>query len=663
MKNEAGRTVAFLVAAGAMIGLALYLSPPGELTPEKFIKARVGKPFYEDFSANDATSIRVVSYDEAQAASRVFGVKVQNGKWTIPSHHNYPADGQDRLAKTAASAKGIKRDELVSTLKQDQEQLGVIDPLDKDRTELKGRGQRITLLKGEDTLIDLIIGKAVKDRPGFYYVRKPDEEATFASKLDLNLSTKFSDWVETDLLKLNRDDLKEITLDLYSIDKVQRAIVKGDVVTLERDKLADPWKLDGIDDSKDEVDVSKVNGMLGALDDLKLVGVRPKPKGFKPDLSLDLEFVKRQADLANLAADLDARGFALSMDKEKRFRVYSDQGDLIAATNKGVVYTLRFGDLFLGDEAEIEIGGSPKDKTDKKEGDEENKDDAEGEKAKGKEAIGKQSSRYLFVTASFDEKYLGPRPEKPVPPEDLAATDADAPASKPKKSPAKDSPAENGDEKPEKKAATDKKPDDKSDDKPANEADAPKKSDESCVLPSKDGDDEPKQGADAKPAERDAKKDATAADPAKDDQEPDAGDQPAKPEIKPAEKKKSPEELKKEYDAQVRKYEADLKAYEDKVTAGKKLVDELNARFSGWYYVISADYFNKLHLSRKELVKEKGKPADGTTTDPNSLPKDDTDLDTDKSDDAADKKPADKKPADGEAKKPDDKDEKESPDE
>ncbi len=68
--------------------------------------------------------------------------------------------------------------------------------------------------------------------------------------------------------------------------------------------------------------------------------------------------------------------------------------------------------------------------------------------------------------------------------------------------------------------------------------------------------------------------------------------------------------MKKEYDAQVKKYESDLKAHQDKVTAGKKQVDELNARFSGWYYVISAENFNKLHVGRKELVKEKGKPAE-----------------------------------------------------
>ena len=651
-KNESARTLTYLIAAGVAIGLALVLSPPGEITPKELLDLKVGSEFFDKFTnPNDATSIAVISYDEASATARRFAVSFQNGKWTIPSHHNYPADGQDRLAKTAGSVKGIKREELATSSKQEHERLGVIDPMDKDRAELKGRGQRLTLRKGEDELVDLIIGKPVKDRTGFYYVRKPGEDATFVAKLDINLSTKFSDWIETDLLKLNRDDLKEIVLDNYSIDKTQGVLIPGDVSKLERDKVADPWKLEGLDEAKEEVDVAKVNGMLGALDDLKIVGVRPKPKGFNPDLSLDPEFVKKQSDLANLARDLQASGFALSMDKKtKQFKLYSDQGDLTASTNKGVTYTLRFGDVFLGDETEIEIGGAAdkdaeKKDADKKDGEEKKEGDESGDKAKAKDSLGKQSSRYLFVTASFDETFLGPRPEKPAPPE-LAAAEGDAPAVKPKQDAAakaehaQDSPPE---EKSEKKSETKPDSDAKGDDaaksppEKASEEKAPadkssEKSDESCTPPGA-GDDEPQKGEEAKPGESDAKQEDVKKEAEKketDKKEVPEGDTPqedAKPEPGAApvikEQKKSAADLKKEYDGQVKKYEADLKAYEDKVATGKKQVDELNARFGAWYYVISADYFNKLHLARKELVKEKAKPADGkTTVDPQAPPQD-----------------------------------------
>ncbi|MBS0265274.1 MAG: DUF4340 domain-containing protein, partial [Planctomycetes bacterium] len=189
MNKELTRTVAYIGIAAVSIGLAFLLSPPREITPQQLTELKVGSEFFPEFTKPaDATSVTVVSYDSDSATSRRFSVSFENGKWTIPSHFNYPADGQDRLAKTATSVKGIKREELASASKQHHETFGVIDPLDKDRSELKGRGQRLILGKGADTLVDLIIGNPVKNRQGFYYVRRSNEDATFVAKLDINLS-------------------------------------------------------------------------------------------------------------------------------------------------------------------------------------------------------------------------------------------------------------------------------------------------------------------------------------------------------------------------------------------------------------------------------------------------------------------------------------------
>src|SRR4029077_17991980 len=116
--HESNRTITYVVAAAVTVGLALYVSPSGEMTPESLIVAKVGKPFYDDFNPAEATSIEVFAYDESKATPKGFGVKFDKGKWTIPSHHNYPADGADRLAKTATSVKGIKREELASSSPQ-----------------------------------------------------------------------------------------------------------------------------------------------------------------------------------------------------------------------------------------------------------------------------------------------------------------------------------------------------------------------------------------------------------------------------------------------------------------------------------------------------------------------------------------------------------------
>ena len=84
----------------------------------------------------------------------------KDGKWVIPSHYDYPADAKDRLAKTAAGVMDLTKDTIRSDRAEDQEAMGVIDPLDTKVSALKGRGKRVTLRDtSEKVLADFIIGE------------------------------------------------------------------------------------------------------------------------------------------------------------------------------------------------------------------------------------------------------------------------------------------------------------------------------------------------------------------------------------------------------------------------------------------------------------------------------------------------------------------------
>ncbi|MGI9454931.1 MAG: hypothetical protein ACR2NU_00120, partial [Aeoliella sp.] len=48
--------------------------------------------------------------------------------------------------------------------------------------------------------------------------------------------------------------------------------------------------------------------------------------------------------------------------------------------------------------------------------------------------------------------------------------------------------------------------------------------------------------------------------------------------------------------------------YQEKLSAGRKRVDELNARFGDWYYVIPNDVFKKIHLGRDDVIEKKETP-------------------------------------------------------
>src|SRR5258708_39114746 len=96
---------------------------------------------------------------------------------------DYRADARARLAKTAGGLLDLKKDAPVSDRVEDQSQYGVLDPLDAKNASLTGRGKRVTLRDaGGITVAELILGRSVKDKPGYRYVRLPGQKRTYAVK-------------------------------------------------------------------------------------------------------------------------------------------------------------------------------------------------------------------------------------------------------------------------------------------------------------------------------------------------------------------------------------------------------------------------------------------------------------------------------------------------
>jgi hypothetical protein len=46
-----------------------------------------------------------------------------------------------------------------------------------------------------------------------------------------------------------------------------------------------------------------------------------------------------------------------------------------------------------------------------------------------------------------------------------------------------------------------------------------------------------------------------------------------------------------------------------KIEAATRRVNDLNGHFAKWYYVISAQSFDSMHLKRKDLIKDKPKAS------------------------------------------------------
>lgn len=686
--NATSRTLTFAAVAlvSALAAVSTWFgSRPAAI--EGF--ADVGQEFSPKFEDPlTATSLTVAEYNDKARESQAFSVKQNdNGNWVIPSHHDYPAEAKDRLARTAASMIGIRKNAVQSRSKEDWKNYGVVDPAAEGAATKEERGTRITLRDASgNALVDLIVGKKVEGREKHYYIREPEKNTTYVAEMQVDLSAKFADWIEPDLLKVNQNDIVQVTVDNYSINEEEGALVPGETLKFSLQKenptATGKWMLDGLDDASEKLDENAVRDITRNLDQLKIVGVRPKPEGLNADLTMSKEVAENPLLRQVLQADMQRQGFFAARTPEGT-KLVSNEGELVAGASNGVRYTLYFGEIARGTEKDIEVGFAGEKKPD-----DAAKAAAEGEK---KEAVADPAEppkadepktdeteggprRYLLVKVDFDEQLLGPAPVeptapvKPATPEEAAAATPPAAEEKPAASEEKpagseskpadpaaptepaapaETPAPAADAVPE----AESKPEESAKEEETTCSPADEAAEGSNEATSADGDQPasdaaavPGEPAAGEPAAEPAAADSTdatpaAAEPAVTNDAAPASETPAadtsavpadappsepaapadsttppaeaaKPAETPAKDPKqiAEEEYKRamgEYEAKKAAYDTDVKARAEKLAAGKKAAEELSTRFGSWYYVISADSFEKFRIERKTVVSAK----------------------------------------------------------
>jgi len=630
--TEIAKTVVFVVVGVAALGLAWTVdlaNRPSESALSGPIA--VGKPLFEDFDALKVTELEIVKWDEETGTPRFFKVAQVNNVWSIPSHSNYPADAKDQLSKAAPSVMGLNVVTFESDSRGDFSEYGVVDPAGENlEPGTTGVGTRVVMKnkEGKD-LVALVIGKEVPDRSELHFVRRVGEDPIYSVKVDPSkLSTKFQDWIEKDLLKLSTWDIKQIRVLDYSYDELARQPrIRGQFAVEYNDTGDTRWKLldskilnpetgewtDRTLSDEEELNADKLNDMKYALDDLEIVDVARKPAGLSANLKSTGELkLDPEAQLS-----LAQRGFHLVPFGRNQVELLSNEGEARVVMKDGVQYTLRFGEI-----VEDTSGGEKK--ADEEETGEEK---TEGEGDDETEKADSDLNRYIFVMAEFNPDLI-PKPElEPLPELPEGAEDA---GQKPDDQPP-------GDEKPDDKKPAGENVDESKEAKPDAPAETPAPPAETPGAPGEAGTEgepgqepagEPADSAEqppaapaetpAAPAETPGGAPAEAAQPAEPAESPaetpggetaqpaPEGEEPAEtPE--PEEKKPTLEEIKKERERIEKENKRKQDEYDKKLEDGRKRVDELNARFADWYYVISDEVYQKIHLSFDQIVKEKEK--------------------------------------------------------
>ena len=396
--NSAWRTTGLLAAAAGLALGAVYLTRPA--APVVALIAEQGTALAPDLTSPLAiAALEVISFDEQAVRVRAFKLESDGKSWRIPSAFNYLADAQEGVAKAASAFTGVVRERFVSDNKADFARYGVIDPTDETSLSSGGRGTRITFKDAAGrALVDLILGKPVgAESAGAagskrFYVRDAGKSRIFTAALDGGFSTRFADWVETDLLKLKTDEIRGLEIDRYSIDEQQGRIVNPTTLKITRARqdlaaitppqipgeppvpppvaawtgwqvasdpapeLAAGTQLNADGTGPDQrIDSDRMDAALMALTQLRIVGVQPKPANLVKALSK----AESQVNL-EMGDQLSLRkhGFYVA----PQLGLVANEGSMTVLTDDGVIYQIMLGELASEADAAAaggQVGGQP----------------------------------------------------------------------------------------------------------------------------------------------------------------------------------------------------------------------------------------------------------------------------------------------------------------
>lgn len=359
--TELRKTALFLGAAIVLAAGAFYIQPERR---NAALFNDEGEAFYPDFhDAQLVRSIEVIDYDEATATARPLKVEFKNRQWQITTNNDYPVDVGDRMVKTAAALIDLKKDQVKSESPQDHAKYGVIDPMDQKVSSLQGRGKRVTLRdQQKSVLADFILGKPVESKtsdgkagdakPGMRYIRVPGAKRTYAVKTDADPSARFSDWVNSGLLRMPQAQIRRVQLANYQVD-AEGQLDRGETIILTQDNSKWSSPVGGVNEAT-------VKTLVATLDGLKIVDARPKPAAMANDL--------RQGTLKltqEIAVQLAQFGFLLT----RAGQIMAVDGELAVEMSNGVAYQIRYGDVA----------------------------------SQGADAKASGGDRYVFVTTNFDQ--------------------------------------------------------------------------------------------------------------------------------------------------------------------------------------------------------------------------------------------------------------------
>lgn len=248
-----GVVVALLAAGAVFLQRTSTSTTPAKL-PDAFFASLEDK-------VNDVANVRIETKGETISLS------LTERGWVVDSFSGYAA----RFEPVKTLIMEIARARPIETKTNNR---ALLKRLDLDDPSAESNSSRVSLLDKEGALIGaLVVGKT--DSSGQHsYVRKSDETQAYTAEKRVNVLTQASQWVDTSIIKLARNDVWAVTI----------THPDGDIVRLWRETPDDPnFTLLNVPEGRVAKPANQIGAATSALAFLTLTRVERPATAQGPD--------------------------------------------------------------------------------------------------------------------------------------------------------------------------------------------------------------------------------------------------------------------------------------------------------------------------------------------------------------------------------------------
>ena len=131
--NESNKTVIYVVVCATVWSIALFSrqdTASNTTSLQEIAAARVGQELFDNFEANNAKRLKVQQVDEKLAATKSFEIErdPSTSLWVISSRNSYPADAEEQMSDAATSFSKLIIKDLYTVEVSEHSECRVVDP-------------------------------------------------------------------------------------------------------------------------------------------------------------------------------------------------------------------------------------------------------------------------------------------------------------------------------------------------------------------------------------------------------------------------------------------------------------------------------------------------------------------------------------------------------